>query len=189
VSANACNLWWIIGYLLRVWYSMHDMGVWAALTAPAKILGIPRMIEIGYPNPLSIGIALTIGSVAWALWTTRRQHDVWLLAGVGAFTIHAYAALSAQVHENHLFCAVPLLVLAAAGRPAFRPICAVVSAIAALNLNLFYGFGDGIGYALPRTLTVIDATVVLAVINCAALWWHARILKREGSAATADTAR
>jgi hypothetical protein len=89
--------------------------------------------------------------------------------------------LSAQVHENHLWGAVPLLVLAAAGRPAFRSILFLVSAIVALNLNLFYGFGAG--YALPRTLTVIDATVVLAAINCAALWRHALVLKRQCSTA------
>jgi hypothetical protein len=35
LSANACNLWWIVGYFLRAWYSMADMGVWPALTAPA----------------------------------------------------------------------------------------------------------------------------------------------------------
>ena len=83
--------------------------------------------------------------------------DLWLLAGVAAFCVHAYATLSAQVHENHLFAAVPLLVLAAAGRRAFLPIAIGVSAIVALNLNLFYGFGDGIGFALPRAITMIDA--------------------------------
>lgn len=56
--------------------------------------------------------------------------------------MHAYATLSAQVHENHLFGVVPLLVLAAAGRRAFWPICVTVSAVVALNLNLFYGFGE-----------------------------------------------
>ena len=181
LSANACNLWWIVGYVIRVQYSAHDMGLWAAITAPAKILGIPRMIEIGYPNPLIVGMALTAGAIAWALWTARKQRDLWLLSGVGAFSIHAYAMLSAQVHENHLWGAVPLLVLAAAGRPAFRSILFLVSAIAALNLNLFYGFG--MGYALPRTLTVIDATVVLAAINCVALWRHAVVLQRQCSTA------
>ncbi len=73
LSANAMNLWWVIGYLLRVRYSMHDMGLWAAITAPAKILGIPRVIEIGYPDPRTIGIALTIAAIAWALWTASRR--------------------------------------------------------------------------------------------------------------------
>jgi hypothetical protein len=195
LSANAANLWWVIGYLLRAWYSMHDMGVWAALTAPAKILGIQRTIEIGYPDPRTIGIVLTAAAMAWAVWTAcapRTSHsaprtapDVWLLAAVGAFCVHAYATLSAQVHENHLFAAVPLLVLAAAGRRAFRPIAIGVSAVVALNLNLFYGFGDGIGFALPRGITVVDLTVLLALVNCSWLLWHARVLRRECSTAAA----
>ncbi|MGH9143167.1 MAG: hypothetical protein ACRD2I_18700, partial [Vicinamibacterales bacterium] len=187
LSANATNLWWVIGYLLRVRYSMHDMGVWAAVIAPARILGIRRVIEIGYPDPRTIGILLTLSAAAWALWTAYRsavRHpqpaiDLWLVAGVAAFLVHAYATLSAQVHENHLFAAVPLLVLASAGRRAFRPICIGVSAVVALNLNLFYGFGDGIGYALPRGLTIVDVTVIVAVFNCWLLSWHAAIVKSQ----------
>jgi hypothetical protein len=99
--------------------------------------------------------------------------------------VHAYATLSAQVHENHLFAAVPLLVLAAAGRRGFRPIAVGVSVVAALNLNLFYGFGDGIGYALPRAITIIDLTVLVALLNCFLLSWHAVALSRECSTANA----
>jgi hypothetical protein len=204
LSANATNLWWVIGYLLRVRYSVHDMGLWAAVTAPAKILGIQRVVEIGYPDPRTIGIALTIAAIAWALWTASRaasrapqaapgtshlaprtSPDLWLLAGLAGFLVHAYATLSAQVHENHLFAAVPLLVLAAAGRPGFRPIAAGVSAVVALNLNLFYGFGDGIGYALPRAITIVDVTVIVALVNCLLLSWHAVVLSRQGSTADA----
>lgn len=193
LSANAMNLWWVIGYLLRVRYSMHDMGLWAAVTAPAKILGIQRVIEIGYPDPRAIGIALTIIAIAWAARTTLRSAhrragssiDLWLMAGLGAFCVQAYATLSAQVHENHLFAAVPLLVLAAAGRQGFRPIAVGVSVVAALNLNLFYGFGDGIGYALPRAITIIDLTVIVALLNCFLLSWHAVALSRECSTANA----
>ena len=211
LSANAANLWWIAGYLLRAWYSIHDMGAWAAFTAPAKILNISRVIEIGYPNPRPIGIVLTIAAIVWALWIVhvaprtahlarqraadapRTSHpaprpshvDVWLLAALAAFCVHAYATLSAQVHENHLFAAVPLLVLASSGRIAFRPIAIGVSAIVALNLNLFYGFGDGIGFALPRAITIVDATVVLAAINCLLFLWHARVLRGQCSTAAA----
>jgi hypothetical protein len=171
--------------------------VWAAATAPARILGIQRVIDIGYPNPRTIGIVLTIAAIAWALWTARGSAirsatrnprsamDVWLLAAVGGFSVHAYATLSAQVHENHLFAAVPLLVLAAAGRRAFRPIAVGVSAVVALNLNLFYGFGDGIGYALPRGLTIFDLTLIVAIVNCFLFSWHARVLRSECSTAAA----
>jgi hypothetical protein len=205
LSANAANLWWLIGWALRVRYSAHDMGLWPALTAPAKILTISRVVELGYPNPRAIGATLAFAAIAWAVWMVARRTshaaprtshlaprtsaalgtDVWLLAGVAAFSVHAYATLSAQVHENHLFAAVPLLVLAAAGRAAFRPIAVGVSAIVALNLNLLYGFGDGIGFALPRAITVIDVTIWLALANCFWLLWHARVLARECSTAAA----
>jgi hypothetical protein len=187
VSANATNLWWVIGYLLRVRYSMHDMGLWAAVTAPAKILGIQRVIEIGYPDPRTIGIVLTIAAIVWALWTVSQSAtlDLWLLAGLAAFLVHAYATLSAQVHENHLFAAVPFLVLASAGRRAFLPIGVGVSVVVALNLNLFYGFGEGVGYALSRAMTILDATILVALFNCFLLSWHAAVLNQQCSTAAA----
>jgi hypothetical protein len=181
LSANACNAWWLAGWATRIQHSVHDMGVWNALTAPARILTISRAMEVGMPNPRVIGALLTIAAAAWALWTARSARDVTLLAATGAFIVHAYATLGAQVHENHLFAAVPLLVLASAGRRALRPVCAAVTAIVALNLNLFYGISEGVGYALPRALTIVDATVVLAVLNCAALVWHAAVFSRECS--------
>jgi hypothetical protein len=179
------------------------MGMWPALIAPAKILNISRVVELGYPNPRTIGTAMATAAIAWAVWISGRAYlsprtalpaprtkhlaplDPFLLAAVAAFCLHAYATLSAQVHENHLFAAVPLLILAASGRSAFRPIAIGVSAIVALNLNLLYGFGDGIGFALPRAITVIDATVWLALANCFWLSWHARVLARECSTAAA----
>jgi hypothetical protein len=179
LSGNACNLWWIVGYLVRVQYTVSDYGLWGAIVRPTQILQISRFMEVGYPNPRPIGAALVAMAVLWALWTARRTRDLWMIAAVGAFTTHAYATLSAQVHENHLYAAPPLLALASAGRPAFRPVFFAVSAIFALNLNLFYGFGEDVGFALPRGITLIDATVVLALVNCAALAWHARVLRRE----------
>ena len=86
LSANAANLWWVIGYLLRVRYSMHDMGAWAAFTAPAQILGIQRVIEIGYPDPRTIGIVLTLAAAAWALWTALSIYNP-------QFTIHIQSAI------------------------------------------------------------------------------------------------
>ena len=157
-----------------------------ALTAPAKILAISRTIEIGYPNPRVIGAAMTVSAMAWALWTAARVRDRFLIVAVGAFMVHAYAMLSAQVHENHLFAAVPLLVVAAAGRPRLRPVMWTISGIFALNLNLFYGISEYIeGWTVPRGITVIDLTVLLAVANCATLVWHATVLKSECSAAAA----
>ena len=185
LSGNAPNLWWIVGYLLRAWYSL-DMGVWAAFTAPTKILAVSRTIEIGYPNPRAIGTLLALGAMGWSVWPAARARDLFLLAAVSAFMVHAYATLSAQVHENHLFAAIPLLVIAAAGRPRFRPILWTLSGIFALNLNLFYGVSEYIdGFAVPLTITIVDLTVLLALWNCVALAWHASVLRSECSKAVA----
>jgi len=185
LSGNACNLWWIVGYLLRAYYSMHDMGAWAAFTAPTKILAISRVIELGYPNPRVVGLILFGSAAAWSLWTARRVGGLWIASALAAFLMHAYATLSAQVHENHLFAAVPLVGIAAAGRPRLTPIFVVLSAIFVLDLNLFYGISEDLGYALPRTVTIVDATVLVAIANCAALAWHAAVFSRECSTAGA----
>jgi hypothetical protein len=187
LSGNACNLWWIVGYVMRAAYSAHDLGAWAAFTTPTKILTISRVVELGYPNPRPIGALLTAIAGAWALWTARRARDVWLASALAAFLMHAYATLSAQVHENHLVAAVPLLALAAAGRRRFTPIVVAVSAIVALNLNLFYGISEDLGYAIPRSWTIVDLTVLVAIANCGALAWHAAVFRSECS--TADARR
>jgi hypothetical protein len=181
LSGNATNVWWIVGWIVRVQYTIHDYGFWGALTRQTQILGISRFMEVGYPNPRPIGAAMVLAAIAWAIWTARRAKDVWLMAAVAAFSMHAYATLGAQVHENHLYAAVPLLALAAAGRRRLTPVFVVVSAIFAINLNLFYGISEDVGFAIPRGLTILDFSVVLAVMNCIALAWHAKVLREECS--------
>ena len=179
LSGNASNLWWIVGYVVRAFYSFEDYGVWGAFRHETQILQISRFMEVGGPNPRPIGTVLVLVAVAWAVWTARRSKDLWLMAALGAFSIHAFETLAAGVHENHLFAAVPLLTIAAAGRRRLLPVLVVVSAIFAVNLDIFYGISEDLGYRIPRGLTIIDLSVVLAVVNCAALVWHAIVFKRE----------
>ena len=188
LSGNATNLWWIIGYVLRVRYSL-DMGTWNAITMEPRILAISRVVELGYPNPRVVGTLIAIAAMLWALWAARRVRDRFLLSALGAFLIHAYATLAAQVHENHLFAAIPLLAVAAARYRRHRPLLWVLTAIFALNLNLFYGISESEwrgAYMVPRSSSVLDLTVWLSLANCAALVWHARLLKRESSAGGSD---
>jgi 4-amino-4-deoxy-L-arabinose transferase-like glycosyltransferase len=183
LSGNATNLWWIVGWLVRVQYTIQDYGVWGAFSRATQILQISRFMQVGYPNPRPIGAVLVLASIAWAAWRVRGATDLWLFSAAAGFSIHAYAALAAQVHENHLYAAVPFLVVAAAGRRRFTPVLVAVSAIVFLNLNLFYGISEDFGYAVPRGLTVIDATVVLSIVNCATLVWYAFVLNAESAAA------
>jgi hypothetical protein len=179
LSGNACNLWWIVGYVVRAIYSVDDYGRWGAIVHETRILGIDRFIEVGGPNPRPIAAVMVLAAAGWATWCARRSDNRWVLAGLGGFLVHAYATLAVQVHENHLVTAIPMMVLAAAGRQAFRPVLLVVSAIVALNLNMFYGISEDAGFAVPRSITVIDLSVVIALCNCAALVWHAAVLRRE----------
>jgi hypothetical protein len=102
-----------------------------------------------------------------------------------AFLVHAFFVLSVGVHEHHMMLAVPLLALAAGLRPALRPLFWIVSAIVALNMNLFYGISLGAGWSIPRGILLIDLSVLLSCANVAALVWHARILAREAASALA----
>jgi hypothetical protein len=129
-----------------------------------------------YASQMAHGVA----HAPWMAAATNRVEIISiqsLLAGVAAFTVHTYSVLSVQVHQNHLFLALPLLAIVATTRPDYWRVLLGVSAIAALNLALFYGLG--VGYAIPRGVTGIDATVILAILNCIALVWHAAIFRRE----------
>jgi hypothetical protein len=105
----------------------------------------------------------TLAMIAWSVATAPRGADLWLSAAAGGFAIHAYDVLAVSVHEAHLFPAVPLLALAAAGRPRLLTPLLIVSGVAAVNVLRITG--------LPMTL--------LAIGNCLALVWHARLYARE----------
>ena len=172
LSGTAANLWWIVTWLLRASYAVKDLGAWAAWTMTVRILGISRVVALGYPNPRPVALALVLASFGWACWRARSGGMPEILAAA-AFAVHAYFVLGVQVHENHLYLALPLMAGAASVRPLLRGPFIAVSAIFAANLLLFYGIGRG--FALPpRTFTVIDATVLLSFANVATLWWHAR---------------
>lgn len=146
LTGNALNLWWLAG----------------ALFAPP--IDVSR----------AAGAVATVAAIAWAWTRMRRATDAgWLSAGA-AFAVHAYAVLAVSVHENHLFAAVPPLVLAAAARPRFRGVLAAVSSVSGLNLLMTSGASAMIA---PRALAVAGA--VVAVANCAALVWHATVLHAE----------
>ena len=184
LSGDAANLWWIVTWLMRAAYATRDFGAWAAWTMRVPILGVSRVVALGYPNPRPIAAVLA-GSVAlWALWRARGGSTAVALAA-GALIVHAYFVLEVQVHENHFYLALPLMAAAAAMLPRLRAPFYLASAVFATNLFLFYGLGRD--FPLPsRSVTAIDATVVLSFVSVGALAWHAR---RFGSAVLVDATR
>ena len=179
LSGTAANAWWLVTWLLRAAYAVKDLGRWAAWTMTVRILGISRVIALGYPNPRPLATALVVLASVWALYRAHvaaaRGATPAVIVAAGAFVVHAYFVLGVQVHENHLFLAIPLLAVSAAALPHLRGSLAAVSGIAALNLLLFYGIGRGFPLP-PRHVTVIDATVILAALNVMALWRHGAAL-------------
>ena len=137
--------------------------------------GISRVVALGYPNPRPIAAAAVVAAAIWALWRARRSRDLSVMLACAAFIVHAYFVLGVQVHENHLYLAIPLLARRRGGTPRLRPVFSGVSIAFALNLWLFFGLGRGFPPP-PRNLTMIDTTVLLAVANCVLLIVHARRL-------------
>lgn len=181
LSGTAANAWWIVTWILRASYAAGDLGTWEAWTLPVRILGIRRLMELGYPNPRPLATALVIGLSVWGFHraqraATTRPSPVVLLAS-GAFAVHAYFMLGVQVHENHLFLALPLLAAVAAVDPRYRAVAGTISAVMTLNLLLFYGIGRDLP-PLPRTATIIDATVLLSIVHVAIFTWHGRVLQQ-----------
>ena len=176
LSMSAYNFWWLAGHGMTVGYaSIQGGSIWAVVTGPAAYVSIDRAAAHGLPYLRAVGTALAGGAAFWGLWIGRRAADLALVSGVAAFSVCSYALLATRVHENHAFLAIPLLVAAAAGRRRFTPVLIAVSAWFTLNV-VFYGITDDGRFDLPRSFTVIDATLLVALLGCGAVWWFARVL-------------
>jgi hypothetical protein len=185
LSALAANIGWIVNWWLRAREGLPQWGFPKAfLQEVTNPLSITRFRDLGYFDPRPIAKMAVVSATAWAAWVVRSAPDVPMMAAFGAFTVHAFFVLSPNVHESHQLFEAPLLALAASLRPRFRSLLAAVSAIITLNINYVYGAGLGMGWKVPRMITGIDLSVLLAFANVAVLVWFARRLWTE-SAATA----
>jgi Glycosyltransferase family 87 len=178
MSAFAANVGWLINWALRSSMGVPELGWRAYLQVVPRPLAISRFEELGYPNPRPFCAVIIAGVVAWAMWMVHRTKDLAAIAALGAFTVHAFFVLNVGMHESHQLFEIPLLVLAAALRPGLRPLLVAVSAIVTLNINFYYGISLGWGWAIPRQITGIDVSVVLAFLNVATLAWFATQLTR-----------
>jgi len=179
LSGQAANVWWIVTYVTRAAYAVPHMGLAGAFFSPVRRpLAITTIVQLGHPNPRLAATVVMLAAAAWGLWMARKVRDLPRIALVGAWVSYAYFMLSVQVHENHFFMVLPLLALAAASLPEWRRPFWWLSGIFALNLNLFYGFGERVGFAVPRTITGIDATVWLSAANVLVFVWFARLLRQ-----------
>ncbi len=180
LSMEGYNFWWMAGHFLWVGYAwQRGLDAWSVFVGPVTRIPFVRAAAHGLPFLRVAGTMLALAGIGWGIFIGRRARELSLVAAVGAFSVHAYAVLGAQVHENHLFAAMPLLVIAAATRRRFVPMLAGVSAFLALSM-LFYIFGDEEGrWVLSRSFTLLDTTLLLAAFNCGLFVWHGAVLRAE----------
>jgi hypothetical protein len=185
LSAQAANPWWLVTYVMRAAYAVNELGWYDAFLQPVqRPLMVTRVVELGYPSPRLLAALLVTAAMAWGLWKGRAARQLGDLAAVGGWIVFAYFMFGMAVHENHGYLLVPLLAVAAALRPGWTPLAAWLSATMALNLNVFYGFGDRVGWAIPRGLTPPDLTVWLALLHAALFVAYGRRLARTTPAPT-----
>jgi hypothetical protein len=164
LSGNALNLWWLVTWVVRALDALR-FGWLQAFTFPVRILGIGRFMEVGYPNPKPIGTAMVIAALAWALWRARGLRAVADWAFVGGWCVFAYFMLGIQVHENHLYLAVPFLAIAAGLTASYRRAFWAMSLATAFNMYIFYGLSEGSPPVIGRMWTGVDLTVLVALVN------------------------
>jgi hypothetical protein len=140
------------------------MDLWSALTMKTRILQITDF-ERFYPNPKPFGSLLVVAAIGWGLWRARRGLPLAGAALLAGWCVFAYAMFGIQVHENHLYLAVPFFVIAGGLDRSLRPLCWTISALVAINMYLFYGLGDGRPPVIDRSWTVVDMSILLAFVH------------------------
>jgi len=170
LSENALNAWWLVTWVVRAMYAL-DLGWFRAFTMPVRILGRSRFMEIGFPDPKLIGTAIVLLLIVWRLWRSRTGQSLASWAVTAGWCVFAYFMFGAQVHENHLYLAVPFFALAAGLDRRFRGPFYTISAIVAVNMYVFYGLSEGWPPLINRAWTVVDLTVVLSLISLGAFFW------------------
>jgi hypothetical protein len=181
LSASAANLWWILSWAHDVRHLVPQAKPLVALRVMTEPVAVPKTLTIAgrkipLPHPPLLAAAVAAMWCLRACWNTLGTIRLSLHAALAALTVHiAYVVLMGMKPSQVL--EVPLLALAGALEPALRPVFYVVTVIVALNINLFDGVGAGMRWAIPRGITFIDASVIVAAANVMALFWLSGLLR------------
>ncbi len=110
ISVNAHNLWWLVG-LGAPWTNAY-----------ARPLGLLSWNTISLV--LFGGFYVAVLAL---LWRSREPRSLYMAAATVSF---GFFVLSTHMHENHLFCVLPLLALAGAeSKPARMALCILTAAM------------------------------------------------------------
>lgn len=94
-SANAHNLWWLV-----------TGGAYPFVFDNERLAILPLTYR-------ETALLLLLPALAFTLWKAWGVRDRWELAGLAAYTGHAWFCLTTAAHENHPFMIFPFLCLVA----------------------------------------------------------------------------
>jgi hypothetical protein len=168
VSLNAHNLWWLV----TLGNGDRPDTTFALWNLSYRSLGL-----------LLFGLCAAL--ICARLW--RHGGDIVAICGAGALLTFAFFLVTTEVHENWAFAQFAPLAIAAALRPRFRPLYAVLSLTALVNFALHDPpLRTLIGAAFDGTAHLLG--VLNAAVNCAAFVWWAWLLLRESKQVGSDNA-
>jgi hypothetical protein len=181
LSGYAANAWWLVTWVLRVQDMLPEWGWMRSILQETRILAISSVEALGYPNPRVVGFGLVTAAFAWGVWRVRRPNSLAHVAALAGWLAQAYVMFATQVHENHLALALPFVTLAAVFDRRWRGMAVAITAIAALNLLLFYGWGTDAPVVIRRDITGVDVSVLLAAVNVITFGVYTRRLATSSS--------
>jgi hypothetical protein len=158
LSGDALNFNWLITWFFEAvhpeWYGgMTDGVVKAIIIDPS----------VGWATAIKLIFVLFYLGALWRLFRSRASFPAAIECSLVGYL--SYFTFNIGVHENHLFLATILAVMAAAVLPGKAWRAALIVAASNLNLIAFYGFT---GSPLPFSPVVgIDVSILFSAVNVA----------------------
>jgi hypothetical protein len=176
LSMEGYNFWWMTGHLLWVAYAwQRGLDAWTVFVGPVTRIPFVRAAAHGLPFLRVAGMMLALAGIGWGVVVSVRP-----FTGRGAGAFSAIARCSGAGSENHLFAAMPLLVIAAATPDASRD----SRRRDRLSGSAYCSTSSARKRAAGAvgSLTWLDTTLLLAVFNCGLFVWHGAVLRAEARA-------
>jgi len=176
LSVNAWNPWALIATEGK---GLTSGGTWGSDLVALPYIAVPGLL---------LGSALLIVALSVAARWVRRDEARITIAVLACISI-AFFVLPTRVHERYLYPAIPLTMVLAAVRPAWRPVAALVSlhflanTWSVLTLEYFHNVGIPNLGLLAEALHTPVAVVAGAAASVAALALATRATRNEQRAA------
>jgi len=175
LSSNQANLWWIVSWVLPALSGES----FAVLLRPVIMRQVGEFQEILHFDAQWTALLLlgvVVGVSLYFLWSELQRGNRLAIFWAAALQVYLFTMLALHPHENHLYpffvYALPLVVLR---KRQFAGTYVALSAVFALNLFLFDGFGRGteaaagalrfaLGFDLSVALSFVNVLLFLSVV-------------------------